>query len=185
MRRTGWSAASPTWTPASTTPPAGHRADAHGVRPGRAGAQPPARHRPAPRRARSPASARTPNRRTFEIAARVVINAAGVWADGCALDDPRPPAQLAPARAPIWCSTGAFLPGRRRAADPRTPDGRVLFVIPWQGQGAPRHHRPPPRPPHWSPPLAGRSTSSSTPPAATWPRPPAPTCAAPSPGCAR
>lgn len=71
----------------------------------------------------------------FEIAARVVINATGVWADGLRrLDDREAPPQLAPSQGAHLVIDRAFLPGDDALLIPRTPDGRVLFVIPWQGK---------------------------------------------------
>ncbi len=67
-----------------------------------------------------------------EIAARVVINATGVFTDEVRrLDEPA-------ARALLTYSQGAhivlprdFLPGDAALLVPRTDDGRVLFAIPW------------------------------------------------------
>jgi len=73
--------------------------------------------------------------REFEIAARVVINATGVFTDAVRqLDD------LA-SRAMVSASQGAhivvdrrFLPGENALMVPKTKDGRVLFAIPWHGR---------------------------------------------------
>lgn len=70
---------------------------------------------------------------TFAIAARVVINAAGVWGDDVRrLDAPSAPPHLAPSQGAHVVLDRRFLPGRDALLIPRTPDGRVLFVIPWQ-----------------------------------------------------
>lgn len=70
---------------------------------------------------------------TFAIAARVVINATGVWSDEVRrLDDPSAPRRLAPSQGAHVVLERRFLPGRDALLIPRTPDGRVLFVIPWQ-----------------------------------------------------
>jgi len=71
----------------------------------------------------------------FEIAARVVINAAGVWGDEIRqLDDASARPQLAPSQGAHVVLGRRFLPGSDALLIPRTPDGRVLFVIPWQGR---------------------------------------------------
>ena len=69
------------------------------------------------------------------IAARVVINAGGVWADALRqLDDREAPARLAPSQGAHVVVDRDFLPGDDALLIPRTDDGRVLFVIPWQGK---------------------------------------------------
>ena len=71
----------------------------------------------------------------FEITARVVINAAGVWGDDVRrLDDASARPQLAPSQGAHVVVSRRFLPGSDALLIPRTPDGRVLFVIPWQGR---------------------------------------------------
>ncbi len=71
----------------------------------------------------------------FSIAARVVINAAGVWSDDVRrLDEPATPGQLAPSQGAHVVIDRDFLPGESALLIPKTPDGRVLFVIPWQGK---------------------------------------------------
>ncbi len=71
----------------------------------------------------------------FEIGARVVINAAGVWGDDIRrLDDASARPQLAPSQGAHVVVSRRFLPGSDALLIPRTPDGRVLFVIPWQGR---------------------------------------------------
>ncbi len=73
--------------------------------------------------------------REIELKARVVINAAGVGCDAIRrLDD----ASVTPI---LTLSQGAhivlperFLPGRHAVMIPRTPDGRVVFAIPWLGR---------------------------------------------------
>lgn len=67
----------------------------------------------------------------FEVRARAVVNATGVWVDGL-----RPPTQATLVRA----SQGVhlviardFMPGDQALLIPHTDDGRVLFVVPWLG----------------------------------------------------
>ncbi|MFO1266209.1 MAG: glycerol-3-phosphate dehydrogenase/oxidase [Rubrivivax sp.] len=77
--------------------------------------------------------------RRHEVAARCVINAAGVWVDAVR-DMDRDPG--APARAPMVApSQGvhlvvdrAFLAGTHALMVPKTSDGRVLFAVPWLGK---------------------------------------------------
>jgi len=69
----------------------------------------------------------------FAIAAKAVINAAGVWADDVRrLDDPASPPQLAPSQGAHLVIDRDFLPADTALLIPKTPDGRVLFAIPWQ-----------------------------------------------------
>ncbi|HSW20649.1 MAG TPA: glycerol-3-phosphate dehydrogenase/oxidase [Ramlibacter sp.] len=83
--------------------------------------------------------------REFELAARCVVNATGVWVDGLrqmdgsvARDGSASPATVAAMVAP---SQGVhlvvdreFLPGPHAVIVPRTADGRVLFAVPWLGK---------------------------------------------------
>jgi glycerol-3-phosphate dehydrogenase len=72
--------------------------------------------------------------RTFEIRARVVTNATGVFADDLTrLDDPRAPRVVSPSQGTHVVLAREFLPGNAAILIPRTADGRVLFVIPWHG----------------------------------------------------
>lgn len=81
---------------------------------------------------------------------------------------------------------GPALPARqRRPVDPRTPDGRVLFVIPWQGRllSAPPTHPGPtaPRAARWQRSRLHPRHRQPLPGLAPYPR----RRAAPSPGCVR
>lgn len=70
---------------------------------------------------------------TFALRARVVINATGVWSDQVRrLANPAAPATLRPSQGVHLVVDRAFLPGRQALLVPRTEDGRVLFMIPWQ-----------------------------------------------------
>jgi len=69
---------------------------------------------------------------SFEIKARAVINAAGVYVDGVRrLDDPTTSPMLSPSQGAHLVLDRSFLPGASALMVPKTDDGRVLFAIPW------------------------------------------------------
>ncbi len=71
----------------------------------------------------------------FAVAARVVINATGVHADDVRrFDDPESPPLLTHSQGIHLVVDAGFLPGWQALLLPQTADGRVLFVIPWQGK---------------------------------------------------
>jgi glycerol-3-phosphate dehydrogenase len=69
---------------------------------------------------------------TFEAAARVVINATGIFTD-CLRhsDQPAAPPMVTPSQGTHLVLPRLFLPGSSAMMIPRTADGRVLFAIPW------------------------------------------------------
>ncbi|MHB1213540.1 MAG: glycerol-3-phosphate dehydrogenase/oxidase [Thiobacillus sp.] len=68
-----------------------------------------------------------------EIRARVVINATGVFCDSIRrMADPGAAAWVAPSQGAHVVLDRRFLPGRNAIMVPKTDDGRVLFIIPWQ-----------------------------------------------------
>ena len=70
--------------------------------------------------------------REFEIAARAVINATGVFVDGLRqVDDPECRAVVTSSQGAHIVLPKAFLPGDSAILVPRTEDGRVLFAVPW------------------------------------------------------
>jgi glycerol-3-phosphate dehydrogenase len=70
--------------------------------------------------------------RPFEISARVVINATGVFTDSILqLDDPDAESVIAPSQGVHLILDKDFLPGRAAILVPHTDDGRVLFAVPW------------------------------------------------------
>jgi glycerol-3-phosphate dehydrogenase len=72
---------------------------------------------------------------TFEVPARVVINAGGVNADELRrMDDPASAPIIAASHGAHVVLDRAFLPGETAVIIPRTDDGRVLFLIPWRGR---------------------------------------------------
>jgi glycerol-3-phosphate dehydrogenase len=69
---------------------------------------------------------------TFEIEARAVINATGVYVDAMRqLDNPGVSPLLTPSQGAHLVLDRSFLPGETALLVPRTDDGRVLFTIPW------------------------------------------------------
>jgi len=71
---------------------------------------------------------------TFEVAARCVINATGVWVDTLrGFDQPGAQPLVAPSQGAHVVVAGRFLGGQTGLLVPRTDDGRVLFALPWHG----------------------------------------------------
>lgn len=72
---------------------------------------------------------------SFEIQARAVINATGIFSDQIRrLDMPDALDQLSPSQGAHVVLPADFLPGQDALMIPKTSDGRVLFAIPWQGR---------------------------------------------------
>lgn len=72
---------------------------------------------------------------SFELRAKVVINATGVQADRLrGLDDPNARPLITPSQGIHLVFDASFLPGNNALLIPKTEDGRVLFAIPWQGK---------------------------------------------------
>lgn len=70
--------------------------------------------------------------RELSIPARAVINATGVFTDAVRrLDAADAPALIAPSQGSHVVLDRSFQPGPAALMIPRTPDGRVLFAIPW------------------------------------------------------
>ncbi|MBN8422033.1 MAG: glycerol-3-phosphate dehydrogenase/oxidase [Verrucomicrobia bacterium] len=73
--------------------------------------------------------------RQFEIRAKCVINATGVFVDSVRhMDDPKADAIVAPSQGVHLVLPREFLPGDSAIMIPRTDDGRVLFAVPWHGR---------------------------------------------------
>lgn len=71
----------------------------------------------------------------YEIKARVVINATGVFADAVRkMDDPQSRAMIRPSQGSHIVLDKSFLPGDCALMVPRTADKRVLFAIPWHNR---------------------------------------------------
>jgi glycerol-3-phosphate dehydrogenase len=71
---------------------------------------------------------------TIAVAAKTVINAAGIFSDAArALDQPGRAALLSVSRGSHIVLPKRFLGGTAAIMVPKTEDGRVIFAIPWQG----------------------------------------------------
>jgi glycerol-3-phosphate dehydrogenase len=76
---------------------------------------------------------------SFDVRARCVVNATGVWVDAVRDMDreaqaPSRPAMVAPSQGVHLVVDRAFLPGTHALMVPKTADGRVLFAVPWMGK---------------------------------------------------
>jgi glycerol-3-phosphate dehydrogenase len=76
--------------------------------------------------------------RSFELPARCVVNATGVWVDAVramdrAADAAAPAPMVAPSQGVHLVVDASFLPGSHALLVPKTADGRVLFAVPWLG----------------------------------------------------
>jgi glycerol-3-phosphate dehydrogenase len=73
--------------------------------------------------------------REYELPAKVVINATGVFTDAVRrLDETDAGEMVAASRGSHIVLDGGFLPGDTAIIVPKTDDGRVLFAIPWHGK---------------------------------------------------
>jgi len=77
--------------------------------------------------------------RSFEIRAKCVVNAAGVWVDQWRLQDGqaigrKAEPMVAPSQGVHLVVDRSFLPGDHAMLIPKTADGRVLFAVPWLGK---------------------------------------------------
>lgn len=71
----------------------------------------------------------------WRLRARGVVNATGVFTDTVTqLDDPATPPVIAVSQGIHLVLARDFLPGDTAIMIPRTDDGRVVFIIPWQGR---------------------------------------------------
>ena len=68
----------------------------------------------------------------FELEAKAVINATGIFTDTVRrMDDPDAPPMVQPSQGVHLVLDKSFLPGETAIMVPKTDDGRVLFAIPW------------------------------------------------------
>lgn len=73
--------------------------------------------------------------REWTVRARGVVNATGPFVDAIRqLDDPGAPPVIAVSQGVHVVLERSFLPGDTAIMVPRTDDGRVVFIIPWQGR---------------------------------------------------
>lgn len=71
---------------------------------------------------------------SFEVQARVVISATGIFTDSLrTLDEPKSEPLLTISQGSHFVLPRSFLPGNHALMVPKTADGRVLFAIPWHG----------------------------------------------------
>ncbi|PYE55296.1 glycerol-3-phosphate dehydrogenase/oxidase [Deinococcus yavapaiensis] len=69
---------------------------------------------------------------SFEVLAKGVVNATGVWVDDVRrMDDPGVTPMLSPSQGVHVVVEKKFLPGDSAIMIPKTEDGRVLFAVPW------------------------------------------------------
>ncbi|WP_027882720.1 glycerol-3-phosphate dehydrogenase/oxidase [Meiothermus rufus] len=72
--------------------------------------------------------------KTLEVAARVVVNATGPFADGIRqMDDPHAPPLLRASSGIHIVLDSDYTPPETGLLIPKTEDGRVVFVLPWLG----------------------------------------------------
>jgi glycerol-3-phosphate dehydrogenase len=76
---------------------------------------------------------------TYEVRARCVVNATGVWVDGLRQMDGAGQGKavepmVAPSQGVHVVVDRSFLPGEHALLVPKTADGRVLFAVPWLGK---------------------------------------------------
>ncbi len=73
--------------------------------------------------------------REIAVKARVIINATGVFSDSVRkLDDPSAPTTVVPSQGVHLILDHTFLQGDSAIMIPHTPDGRVLFAVPWHNK---------------------------------------------------
>ena len=74
----------------------------------------------------------TESGQTFQVRAKVVINATGIFVDELRhMDSSESPGVLTVSQGSHLVLPRSFLPGESALMIPRTSDGRVLFAIPW------------------------------------------------------
>jgi len=71
---------------------------------------------------------------SFEVRARAIVNATGVFVDEVIrMDKPDSPRLVAPSQGVHIVLDRKFFPSDSALMIPKTDDGRVLFAVPWQG----------------------------------------------------
>ena len=75
------------------------------------------------------------HQKEYTVAAKIVINATGVFTDAVLkMDDPHTPGMIAASQGVHLVINKSFFPGDHALMIPKTDDGRVLFAVPWHGQ---------------------------------------------------
>jgi glycerol-3-phosphate dehydrogenase len=73
--------------------------------------------------------------KTYHLNAKVVVNATGVFADSIIqMDHPESKKTIVPSQGVHIVLDRKFLQGDTAIMIPKTPDGRVLFAVPWHGK---------------------------------------------------
>jgi len=73
--------------------------------------------------------------KTYDLKSSVVINATGVFADDILkMDNPLGEKKIRPSQGIHLVLDKSFLTGEDAIMIPKTDDGRVLFLVPWQGK---------------------------------------------------
>lgn len=68
------------------------------------------------------------------VRAKCIINATGAWVDTLRrMDDPSAAQIVSPSQGVHITLPRNFLPGDRAVLVPKTSDGRILFIVPWNG----------------------------------------------------
>lgn len=77
----------------------------------------------------------TVSRLDYELQARTVVNATGVFSDEIQqADEPQKPRTIMPSQGIHIVLDKSFLPGKAAIMIPHTDDGRVLFAVPWHNR---------------------------------------------------
>lgn len=77
----------------------------------------------------------TETNKSFTVKAKVVVNATGVFVDEILkMDVPSGRAIVRPSQGAHVVLDASFLKGNSALMIPKTPDGRVLFAVPWHGK---------------------------------------------------
>jgi glycerol-3-phosphate dehydrogenase len=76
---------------------------------------------------------------SFELQARCIVNATGVWVDqlrqmDASTEGLKVQPMVAPSQGVHLVVDRSFLPGEHALLVPKTADGRVLFAVPWLGK---------------------------------------------------
>lgn len=74
------------------------------------------------------------NQHLYQVQGKAIINATGVFVDDILhMDTPIAKPLVRPSQGVHVVLNKSFLPGNTALMIPKTPDGRVLFIVPWHG----------------------------------------------------